>query len=394
MDFNYTAEEHAFRDELRQWLEAHIPEDWPDEDERDVNVTHYGERLKGWQQTLGQAGWAAISWPKEYGGRAATIMEQVIYSEEMARHDAPPQVNVIGLGMCGPTIMTCGTEAQKQRYLPRLLAGDDVWVQGFSEPNAGSDVASLRTTAVEDGDEFVINGQKVWITFAQHADYMMALVRTNPDVKKHKGLSMVIIPLDTAGVTVRPLRQITGGAEFNEVFFDNVRIPKEHLIGERDDGWRVAITTLMFERVNVSSFVMIQRALERVLALAQQTKRNGRTAAQDPIIRQKLAQYAIELKALHLNEMRALSRRVKGEAPGPEGSVAKLMQSRLAQGIAALAIEIEGPYSQLMGGSAFAVEDGRFQRPFLRAQASTIAGGTTAIMKNIVSERVLGLPKG
>ncbi len=394
MDFNYTTDEIAFRDELRSWLEANIPTDWPDEDERYADESGYAARLKGWQRTLGDGGWAGISWPKEYGGRQATIIEQAIYSEEMARHDAPPQMNVIGLGMCGPTIMMCGTEEQKQQYLPRLLTGKDIWAQGFSEPNAGSDVASLRTTAVEDGDDFIINGQKVWTTVAHHADYVLALVRTNPDVRKHKGLSMVIIPMDAAGVTVRPLKQMTGDAEFNEIFFEDVRIPKSNMIGDKDDGWRVAITTLMFERVNISSFVMIQRSLERIIELARSVKRNGKPVSEDPVIRQKLAQYQIELQALHLNELRALSKRVKGAVPGPEGSVAKLMQSMLGQKIAHLAIEIQGPFSQLMRGSGYAIDEGRFQRPFLRAQASTIAGGTTAIMKNIISERVLGLPKG
>ena len=394
MDFHYTPDEEAFRGELRAGLDAHVPQDWPDAHDRDVNDPEYGARLKAWQRTLGQDSWAAINWPKEFGGRAASIMEQAIYSEEMARYDAPPQVNVIGLGMCGPTIMTCGTEEQKQRYLPRLLSGEDVWVQGFSEPGAGSDVAGLRTAAVEDGDDFIVNGQKVWITFAQHADYLMALVRTNPDVPKHKGLSMLIVPLDTPGVTVRPLKQITGDAEFNEIFFDNVRIPKANLIGDQDDGWRVAITTLMFERVNVSSFVQIQRGLERVVRLAQDTTRGGRPLSEDPLVRDRLAQLNTELKCLHLNELRALSKRARGDVPGPEGSVAKLLQSSLAQKVAALAVELQGPFSQLMENTPYHDGDGSLSRGFLRSQAATIAGGTTAIMKNIISERVLGLPKG
>lgn len=393
MDFTYTPEEEGFRQELRDWLEEHLPESPPKRGQAGFDSARYTEFLIEWQRTLGKDGWAAIQWPKEYGGRGASIIEQAIYGEEMARHDAPQQVNVIGLGMCGPTIMTCGTEEQKRRYLSKLLSGEHLWCQGFSEPNAGSDVAALRTSAVEDGDAFILNGQKVWITFAQHCDYCLLLVRTNPDVPKHKGLSMLILDMKSEGVTVRPLTQLTGEAEFNEIFFDNVRVPKENLVGATDDGWRVAITTLMFERVNISTFVQAQRALDSVVALAQNTRRNGHTAAADPIIRQRLAQRAVELKALHLNELRALTRRARGETPGPEGSVAKLIQSQLIQAITALAMEIEGPASQIMPGSPHAVEEGAWQFPFLRSQASTIAGGTTAVMRNIIAERVLGLPK-
>jgi len=394
MDFNYTPEEEAFRAELAAWLDAHVPQDWPTGDDVDYQDPTYGERLIEWQRTLGKDGWAAISWPRAYGGREASILEQAIYSEEMAKRNAPQQINVIGLGMCGPTIMTWGTEDQKKKYIPKLLSGEHIWVQGFSEPNAGSDVASLRTTAIRDGDEYVLNGQKVWTTYAQFADYVLLLVRTDPDApKKHKGLSMFIVDLKLPGVSVRPLQQITGDAEFNEIFFDDVRVSKDCLVGPEGEGWKVAITTLMFERVNISGYVMAQRQLEGCLALAQKTTRFGRQVSKDSKIRQKLAKCATELQALHLNELRAMSKRAKGDVPGPEGSIAKLMQSRLAQEIAALSQEVQGPHSQLMPGSAFALEDGAWQRPFLRAQASTIAGGTTAIMRNIIAERVLGLPK-
>jgi alkylation response protein AidB-like acyl-CoA dehydrogenase len=247
MDFYLTPEEETFRDEVRLWLQRHLPEGWPDRLPY-TNETEKTQFLKDWQRKLGEAKLAGIAWPKEYGGRGATLMEQVIFNEEMAKAKAPPMLNIIGVHMAGPTIMVHGTEEQKHRYLPKIGSGEEIWCQGFSEPNAGSDLAALQTRAVLDGDDYVINGQKVWTSWGHQAQWCLLLARTDATLAKHKGLTMFLVEMKSPGVEVHPLVQMTGEAEFNEVFFDNVHVPKANVLGKGNDGWNVAITTLMYER--------------------------------------------------------------------------------------------------------------------------------------------------
>jgi len=397
MDLTLTPAEEKFRDECRAWLEVHVPAAWHDPTFRErLTLEEEVAFLKHWQGTLFGGGWVGLAWPREYGGRGATYMEQVIFNQEMARAKAPPIINVLGLIIAGPTIMMHGTEAQKRRYLPNILNAEEIWCQGFSEPNSGSDLASLTTRAALDGDEFVVNGQKIWNSFGHLAQQCLLLVRTDFDLPKHRGISALIVDMQTPGVTVKPLRQITGDAEFNEVFFDNVRIPRANLVGEMNDGWNVAITILMYERLNTASLLEVQTkiALDELLETARRTLRNGRPATEDPLIRQKLAQAFIEVEILRLSTYRSITQLQRGQRPGPEGSLDKLFWSELNQRLYELALEILGPYGQLVKGSKWAVDSGRWSHDFLRSRADTIAGGTSEIMRNIIGERVLGLPKG
>jgi alkylation response protein AidB-like acyl-CoA dehydrogenase len=397
MDLTLTPAEEKFRDECRAWLDAHVPREWHDSAFRET-LTPAGEIafLKSWQHTLYDQGWASLAWPREYGGRGATLMEQVLFNQEMARAKAPPLINVLGIIIAGPTLMVHGTEAQKQRYLPKILNAEEIWCQGFSEPNSGSDLASLATRASLDGDEFVVNGQKIWNSYGHMAQQCLLLVRTDPSVPNHKGISALIVDMQSPGVTVRPLRQITGDAEFSEVFFDNVRVPRANLVGEINDGWNVAITILMFERLNTASLLEIQTkiALDDLIDTARRTLRNGRPATEDPLIRQKLAQIYTDVEILRLSTYRSVTRFQRGQRPGPEGSIDKLFWSETTQRLFALALEILGPHGQLVQGSKWTVDSGHWPYQFLRSRADTIAGGTSEILRNIIGERVLGLPKG
>ncbi|MGH7962646.1 MAG: acyl-CoA dehydrogenase family protein, partial [Candidatus Binatia bacterium] len=271
MDFRYSPQEEQFRRELRTWLAAHPPEGYDPETFVTLDLDQRFEVQRNWQQTLFAAGWIGINWPQEYGGRGATILEQAIYQQEMAQARVPETANLIGLSIAGPTIIHWGTEVQKQRHLQKILSAEEIWCQGYSEPDAGSDLASLRTSAVEDGDDFVVNGQKVWTTVAHQAQYCILLARTDPQVPKHKGLSYLLVDMQSPGITVRPLVQITGDAEFNEVFFADVRVPKANLLGAPGQGWQVAVTTLMFERANFGTFESAYRLeplLRHLAALA------------------------------------------------------------------------------------------------------------------------------
>jgi alkylation response protein AidB-like acyl-CoA dehydrogenase len=397
MDLTLTAAEEQFRQECRAWLDAYVPQQWLDPAFREaLSSVEEVAFLKDWQRTLHAGGWVGLTWPKDYGGRGATYMEQVIFNQEMARAKAPPLINVLGIIIAGPTIMVHGTEEQKRRYLPKILNAEEIWCQGFSEPNSGSDLASLTTRAHLDGDEFVVNGQKIWNSFGHFAQQCLLLVRTDVTMPKHKGISALIVDMNTPGITVKPLRQITGDAEFNELFFDNVHVPRAQLLGKLNDGWTVAITILMFERINTASLLEIQTkiALDDLIDTARRTLRHGRPATEDPLIRQKLAQAFIEVEILRLSAYRSITRLQRGQQPGPEGSIDKLVWSVTAQRVFELAMEILGPYSQLLKGSKWAIDSGRWPYQFLRARADTIAGGTSEIMRNIIAERVLGLPKG
>lgn len=390
MDLKPTPQEQQFREELRTWLKANVPPPFAGDATTEEGKKAQIDYLRTWQRKVYEGGWAGLSWPKEYGGRGASIIEQSIFQEEMARADAPGLINGLGLAIIGPTIIAVGTEAQKQRYVAKILSAEEIWCQGFSEPNAGSDVASLGTKAVLDGDHFVVNGQKIWTSMAHFSDWCLLLVRTDPTAARHKGITALLVDMHSPGVTVRPLRQITGEADFNEVFFDNVRVPVANVLGEVNKGWQTAIATLMNERANLGAgtYIMFKRNLDALLQMARETINGGVVASRDPINRQKLAQAYIDLEVFRLNANRALSKMSKHKVPGPEGSILKIYWSEMNQRLQQTAMEVLGPFSQLR-----AFDDNRWGYGYLRSRANTIEAGTSEILRNIVAERVLGLPK-
>ncbi len=396
MDFKLSLREEAFRNELRRWLEVNAPGDWAKIRRRFVTREEQTEFLRGWQRKLYEAGYVGLHWPGEYGGRGATIMEQAIFYEEMAQAKAPELPNVIGLDMAGPAIIHHGSEAQKRRYLPRILSAEEIWCQGFSEPNAGSDLAALETRAERRDGCYVINGQKVWTSFAHFAQWCILLARTDPGAPKHKGLTYFLVDVRSPGFSVRPLRQMSGDAEFNELFFDSVEVPVENILGRENEGWEVAITTLMFERGprTLARQLVLRQGIDAAIDLAGRLERDGRKAAEDPVIRQRLAQFHIDSCALRYSTLRTLTKLLRGEPPGPEGSASKLFFSETWQRLLELMLELEGPYALLWEGTDWAVEDGYWQFRHLRSRGDTIAAGTSEIQRNIIGERVLGLPKG
>ena len=387
MNFNDTPEEAAFRAELRAWLGDNLPKERPRRGRSQV------DDARAWSRKLFDAGYAGLTWPKEFGGAGAPYTFQAIMLEEFARAEAPEHIGVIGLGMAGPTIIAHGTEEQKTAHLSKILSGEEVWCQGFSEPGSGSDLGSLRTRAERDGDHFVVNGQKVWSSFAHIADFCILLVRTDPAAPKHKGITYLLADMRAEGVEVRPLRQITGDPEFNEIFFNDVRVPVANVLGEVNGGWQVAMTTLLHERgtLGFALTARLEVALNKLVALAKSETRNGWTAAKDPMIRDAIARRWIELEALRLTNYRALTTLIRTGVPGPEGSVAKLHWSESNQRLTKLALEILGPQGALDGDDAPA--NGFWQYERLRSRGNTIEAGTSEILRNIIAERVLGLPR-
>jgi alkylation response protein AidB-like acyl-CoA dehydrogenase len=398
MDFTLTPEQKSFRDEVRSWLARNLDEDWVARLRQgsDVPRPEAYQLLRDWQRRMYEAGFVGLTWPKEAGGRGLTFMEEMILHEEMALHKAPPVLNILAIGMAGPTIIAYGTEEQKKRYPPKMLSCEEIWCQGYSEPNSGSDLAALSTRAVKDGEHYVINGQKVWTSLAHIADFMMLLARTDPEAAKHKGITYFLLDMHSPGITVKPLKQITGDAEFNEVYFDNVRVHESQILGGLNNGWAVGMTTLMYERLALGFGLQVRLriALDGLVELARRTVKNGAPATRDPLIRQKLAQLWIDTEVFKYTGARAITKLLKGELPGPEASSGKMMWVEGHQRLQELAMEIEGPYAQLVKGSPWAVADGLWQHTFLRSRANSIEGGTTEIQKNIIGERVLGLAKG
>ncbi len=395
MDLSFTEEEERYRQRVRTFMQENLPEGWGKPGYKQPTAEAATEFQHDWTRRLHQAGFLGMAWPKEYGGQGASQIELAIFNEEAARFRAPNPINGVGLILAGPTIMAHGTEAQKKGFLPRILSGEELWCQGFSEPNAGSDLGSLRTRAELAGDEFVVNGQKVWTTLAQIADWCILMVRTDPAAPKHRGISYLLVDMKSPGVTVRPLRQMTGGHEFNELFFENVHVPRTNLLGELNGGWRVGMTTLMNER-GTSAFAVWLRyriTFEELVEMARKRIRNGRPATADLVIRQQLAQAYIDLEGLRYVSYRTFSQILKGGTPGPEGSISKVVWSELNQRMNELAMALEGPSSQLLRDSPYAIEDGRWQFTFLRSRANTIEAGTSEIQRNIIAQRVLSLPK-
>jgi alkylation response protein AidB-like acyl-CoA dehydrogenase len=376
MDLTLTPEEEGFRDEVRAWLEANHPGPTPEGDDQ-----ARFEFEREWQGRLHEGGWAGISWPKEYGGRGASLIEQTIFAAEMARSKAPRPANVLGLVMGGPVVIAHGSEEQKERFLEPILSAEEIWCQGFSEPESGSDLASLKTRAVQENGGWRVTGQKVWTTFAHEAKWCMLLARSDPDAPKHKGLTYFILDMDQDAVEVRPLRQITGEAEFNEIFIEDAGVPDENVVGGVGNGWMVGITTLMHERAGLgaASAVSLRRELDELIALIRE-----RGLSEDPVIRDRVARLQISAEALRLGGLRTLTQTMRTGIPGPEGSLAKWQWAEANQELTELATEVLGSEGLERNGWSYR---------FLRARANSIEGGTTEVMKNIIAERVLGLPR-
>ena len=409
MDLTYPPEADEFRLEIRQWLEDHLPPGWLTAGS-EMAPAERAELMRSWTDTLFAGGWICATWPVEYGGKGLTTMQGVVLNEEFARAGAPLRADFFGDTLVGPTILRWGTEEQKQEFLTAILQGRVSWCQGFSEPEAGSDLASLKTTATLDGDEWVINGQKVWTTQAQHADYIFLLARTNPDAPRHKAISYLLVPMKQPGIEVRPIVQPDGSAEFNEVFFTNARCPRDNVIGGVDNGWAVAMTTLGFERGTsaTTGHRRFGKELDRIIELA---RANGR--AEDPLIRQRLAAAWSKVKIMEVNGWRSLTGVLNGASPdetypGTLGATNKMFWSEYHRDVMELAMDILGMDGQILSGDAGAEEyvpgygqrRGRADYPASALQASfffsrseTIWGGTAQVQRNIVGERVLGLPK-
>jgi alkylation response protein AidB-like acyl-CoA dehydrogenase len=387
VDFTYAPEAEAFRAEFRAWLDANLPDDLRGRGtEMSVEAASPElERWHTWNRALADARYAAIAWPEEYGGRGADVLDQVVWAEEMDRAQAPGPINVLGIPNVAPAIMTYGSEEQKRTLLPPMLRGDEIWCQGFSEPDAGSDLASLRCRAVVDGDTWVVTGQKIWTTFGHLASWCELLVRTDPDAPKHEGISCLLVDMTLPGITVRPLTTIAGTHEFNEMFFDDVRVPADSMLGPVNEGWRVAMTTLSHERGGVAKLHLgTRRKVARLFDEARSASLgDGRVAADDPVLRQQLARVYLEAELLKLVADRAISGELHGRTLGPESSIAKLVWSETEQHIAEVAAAV-------LGADA---DGGRWGQDRVGVRSHTIAGGTTQVNKNIIAQRILGLPR-
>ncbi|MBW2008477.1 MAG: acyl-CoA dehydrogenase family protein [Deltaproteobacteria bacterium] len=397
MDYRFSPEEEAFRQEFISWLDDNLPEGWdPSRYQNYPRDDELAAAYRAFQKRLFDAGYAGMHYPKEYGGQGRGLVHEVIVMQTLANQCLELRIpGVITFGMAAPTILYCGNEEQKSTYIPRILDGTHIWCQGFSEPNAGSDVVNVSTRAVRDGDHYIVNGQKVWTSYAHMADYCILLVRTDPDAKKHRGLSYLLLDMKLPGVEIRPIKQITGDADFNEVYMEDVRVPVSMRVGEEGDGWRIAITTLMFERVlgDATMAAAYERNIERMTQMASRVRRGGKPVIENPVFRQQLAQAYVEVMVLKYHGLRNLSHQLQGGIPGPEGSIGKLLWSEPNQRITEAALAMQGPGGQVMRGSPWSIQDGFWQYAFLRAKGNTIEAGTSEIQRNIIGERVLGLPK-
>jgi len=390
MDFSFTEEEERFRAEVRRFLKKEVTEELLKDLEERGEVDFSREFTK----KLAEKGWLAMSWPKEYGGGGASMMEQLIFGEELGYHHAPSGAHRQGINLIGPCLIVHGTEEQKGKYLRAITSGEVVWCQGFSEPNAGSDLASLQCRAVADGDDYVIDGQKVWTSNAHRADWCHLLTRTDPDAPRHRGISYFLVDMKSPGISVRPLINMLASHDFNEVFLDNVRVPKENMIGEKNQGWYVSQTTLNFERSGIAVPASAKRTLEQLVEYAKETKRNGKPLAEDPIIRHKLSEMAVEIEVGRMIAYRVAWMQGKGLIPSYEASMSKLYGTELVKRLGDIGMQIMGLYSQLETGSKWVPLRGRIERAYLFSLGATIAMGTSEIMKNIIAVRGLELPRG
>jgi alkylation response protein AidB-like acyl-CoA dehydrogenase len=382
--------DREFRDEVRAFLKSALTADvrgsGRDENDR-LN------RMRLWQSRLHDAGLAAISWPVQFGGRGATPVQQLVFNAEMAAARAPEPINRSAINQLGPTIIQWGTEEQHARYLPKILSGEEVWCQGFSEPDAGSDLAALKTRAVTDGDELVITGQKIWTSKAQYADWIYILARTDATAEKHAGISYILVPLVTPGIEVRPIRQITGQAEFNEVFFDAARVPLANVLGPLHGGWQVAKSTLGYERVGQSRTHRIERRLAILLKLAQKENALSRNGFSDSYVADRIVRFAAQVEALRQISAQATAAGVRGVSPGPEASVAKLLTSEVDQAMANFGLDLAGPGGTLERGSVGATKNGNVAQSYLLMRAATFGAGTSEMQRNVIAEKLLGLPR-
>jgi alkylation response protein AidB-like acyl-CoA dehydrogenase len=380
MDFDFTPEEEAFRAEVRSFIKKFQPR------------KNTPEELARWHSEARARRWVGFSWPKEVGGGGGTISQQVILKEEMAKAKAPPLGTCfMGLAWVGPSIIEYGTPEQKQKFIPDILDGKYQWCTGYSEPGSGSDLAALATRAVREGDDYVINGQKIWTSIAMWSKWIILLVRTEAGESKHEGITCVLVPMDTPGITVRPIRNMAGGAMFAEVFFDNVRVPVANRLGEEGQGWKVTVSALAHERSSIAEVAGLQRSLDEIKALAKKHKKNGRPAAEDPNVRRRIARADAKIEAMRLNGLRFLTKQLRGENVGAETSVNKLHRAGLEVELGELALEIEGGAGVLDKDAA--PEKGKWQRMSLSWPEVVIGGGTPNIQRNIIAERILGLPK-
>jgi len=395
MDFRFSPEEEAFRQEIRDWLKDNLPENWEgggrlsrgtDEDNPSI--------YKDFAKKLATKKWVAPHWPVQYGGLGLSVIEQLIFNEEMANANAPIGYSAIGVGWAGPTIIIYGTEEQKKKHLSAITNAETMWCQGFSEPNAGSDLANLSTRAVKDGDDYIINGQKIWTSGAHYADWMILLARTDPDAPKHKGISYFLLDMKTPGITIRPLIDMMNNHGFNEVFFENVRVPRDSLLGEENRGWYMATTTLDFERSSIGGAVEAKKMIQELTEYARETKRNGTRLIDEVPVRVRIAEAAIEAELGRLLSYRVATLQARGSVPNYEASIAKLFNTDMKLRMARYGMEIMGLYGQLDHKSKWVQLKGKFERQYLWQTGLAVGGGTTEIQKNIIAMRGLGLPRG
>ncbi|MCH7999755.1 MAG: acyl-CoA dehydrogenase family protein [Chloroflexi bacterium] len=393
MDFRLSPEEEAFRQEVLDWLKENLPKNWSGDRftrDRDPETWNIYREFAG---KLAEKKWVAPAWPVEYGGLGLSVIQQLIFNEEMAYHQAPLGYSVIGVGWAGPTIIVYGTEEQKQKHLGAITSAETMWCQGFSEPNAGSDLASLQTRAVRDGDDYVINGQKIWTSGAHLSDWCILLARTDAEATKHKGISYFLLDMKTPGISVRPLIDMMDNHGFNEMFFDNVRVPKDCLLGEENRGWYMAATTLDFERSSIGGAVGGRRMVEELVGYARETKRNGKRLSEEVTVRVRLADAALEVEIGRMLSYRVVSMQARGLVPNYESSIAKLFNTDMQFRLAKAGLEIMGLYGQLEPQSKYAPLRGKFERQYLWQTGMIVGGGTPEIQRNIIAMRGLGLPR-
>jgi alkylation response protein AidB-like acyl-CoA dehydrogenase len=390
MDFEYTEEQEEFREDLRTWLHDNLPAGWLDGERPNLNDTEERiEFLLDWQRKLYEGGWAGIHWPEEYGGAGASLIEQVIYNQETARVDAPARINAVGLDFVGPTLMEVGTESQRERFLPKILSGEELWCQGYSEPEAGSDLASLGLQAEKSGDEYLLNGQKVWTSYAHVADWCFLLTRTDESGPKHHGITVFLVDMDQDGIETEPIHQITDEKEFNETFFDDAVAIEEHIVGELNEGWEVAMTLSAFEH-SMSDVFSIEQRWKALVDFCQEHERDGKPLAEHKHVRRQLAKFHTRIQAGKLTHYRNISKQLESGVPGPEGSMDKVFNNQTENELENFARELLGANNALWTDGP---QNGEWVNDWLMSYGRMIAGGTKDVQRNIIGERVLDLPK-
>jgi alkylation response protein AidB-like acyl-CoA dehydrogenase len=391
MELEFTPEQEEFREELRTWYEENLPDGWL-EGERDIpdDPDEREAFLREWQRKLAEGGWAGVHWPEEYGGRGATVVEQLIFNEESARIDPPPAINTIGIDYVGPTLIAAGTEEQKERFVPNILDGEEVWCQGYSEPETGSDLASLQTKAIDEGDHYRIDGQKIWTSNAHYADWCFLLARTDDSGPKHHGITAFLVDMDQDAISYERIEQIREGSTFNQVYFDDAVAEKDMIVGDVDDGWRVAMQLSAFERSALTQAFTLEQNFDELLEYCKSETRGGQPLSEDPVVRQELAEMDARIQSGKLTYYRNVSKQMETGEPGPEGSMGKVYTGEIRRDLERLRTRLMGPEGALWGDDS---HGGEWQSDYLGTFGALIAGGTSDIQRNIIAERVLGLPK-